>query len=112
METKYITLEKEFDRLTACGWNFDRSKLEKFVEDYAKTVLLWRNASQKWVTLTLELAMHDKLKEMVDSAQSNGENSRGDIKTLSIPDYTLIELFRVVQLKYPQDCYNLGAPSP
>jgi len=112
MKTHYLNLEKQFDRLKALGVTFDRARVEKFIEDYAKTILLWRDANQRNIARDFELMMNEKLEEMVDAAESECEENKKTIKTLNIPDYTLLTLFRTIRIKYPENYYNIDIKSP
>jgi hypothetical protein len=107
-QSKYISLEKEFNRLSINGFGFDRPKIESFLIEYAKNVLLWRNAPQEGIKLCLEKVMYDKLKEMVDVAEARREKEgKGVIRKLVIPEYTSIQIFNLVRDEYPENGYNL-----
>ena len=105
--TKYISLEKQFNRLSINGFGFDRQKIESFLEEYAKNVLLWRDAPQEGIELCLEKVMHDKLKEMVNVAEARREKGgKGVVRKLIIPDYTSLEVFNLVRDEHPKNCYS------
>ncbi len=109
IKTRFIHLDKQFNRIQARGIYFDREKIEEFISEYAKTFLLWRNAPEDPLNLQVcyEELMETKLKEIADNAEKKAiESGRGIAGKLEVTIRTPAEMFNLIRMDFPENIYE------